>query len=128
MDREVEIVIDAPSQLWKALGGQGSIALHLSLLDARVCASAERRLNFWRHVCGCQFGALALLVTLGVRIPAVWGRPLSVGGVALEIGIALSAALAGKALALVGSRVCLAIDIALLTRRLRRVESATVEG
>jgi hypothetical protein len=118
MPAEPQIVIRSAAELWRALRWRGVVALRLPLVDAQRQAAAERRFNFWRKVCGCQVGALLLLVTLGWRIPLMLNAPeWTWMTLATESGIALLAALAGKVLAMAGARLLLAMDIALLRRR-----------
>lgn len=121
MDAEPHIVIHAAPNLWQALRWRGLVALRLPTIDPRLQATTERRFNFWRKVCGCQVGALLLLATLAWRIPEMLHMPEWTWiALATEAGIALLAALAGKALAMAGARLLLAIDIALFQRRTRQ--------
>lgn len=65
------IVIESPLDLGRTLRWRGLVALRLAHTDALLHATAEKRFNFWRTVCGCQLGALLLLTTLGYRLPAM---------------------------------------------------------
>jgi hypothetical protein len=129
MGAELQIVIRCTSELWQALRWGSDVALQLPFVDARLQTSTERRFNFWRKVCGCQVGALTLLATLGYRIPVILRTPeWTWSALAMEAGIALLAALAGKALAMLGARFLLAVDIALLLRRARQSQPNIGEG
>jgi hypothetical protein len=98
------------------------VTLLLPFLEADLQAITEKRFNFWRTVCGCQVGALLLLATLGFRLPALLRTPQwSVAVLAIEGGIALLAAFAGKVLAIIGARLLLAVDVVLLQRRARQL-------
>jgi hypothetical protein len=115
---EPHIVIDAVPDLWRALRWRGVVALRLPLVDAYLQTTTEQRFNFWRKVCGCQMGALLLLVMLGYRVPAMLGTPdWNWSALAVEAGIALLAALTGKLLAIAGARLLLIADVALFQRR-----------
>lgn len=122
MDTAPQIVIRAAADLRQALRWRGTVTLRLPFLEADLQAATERRLNFWRTVCGCQAGALLLLATLGVRLPAMLRAPeWTLATLAIEGGIAVLAALAGKVSAIIGARLLLAVDVALLQRRARQV-------
>lgn len=124
-----QIVVGRTGDLWRALRWRGVVTLQLPSIDSRLQAKAERRFNFWRQVCGCQIGALVLFAMLAWRIPAMlltadWGWT----ALATEAGIALLAVLGGKALAIMGARLLLAIDIAVFLRRTRRHVLNAVRG
>ena len=121
MSTEPQIVIRSADELRQALRWRGTVTLQIPFLDARLQSAAELRFNFWRKVCGCSLGALTLLATLGIRIPAMLRTPdWTLRALATEAGIALLAALAGKALAMAGARILLAVDVTLLRRRARQ--------
>ena len=95
----------------------------------RLQATTEKRLNFWRQVCGCHIGALLLLAILGWRIPIILRKPDWIWTtLAAEVGIALLVAVGGKVLAIMGARLLLAVDIAVFVRRTRRKVPGAVEG
>lgn len=127
MSHEPQIVIDSAPDLWRALRWRGVVALRIPLVDACLQTATEQRFNFWRTVCGCQIGAVLLLVTLGYRMPAMlrtadWNW----AALAVEAGIAFLAALTGKLLAIAGARLLLVADVLLFQRRIRQVFTATV--
>ena len=126
---EPQIVIDAAPDLWRALRWRGVVALRLPLVNADLQRAAEQRFNLWRKVCGCQLGALLLLVTLGYRVPAMLGTlDGKWSSVAVEAGIALLAALIGKLLAIAGARLLLIADVVLFERRVRQAFAAMVKS
>jgi len=99
------------------------------LFMARLRAAAEKRFDFWRNVCGCQVGALLLLITLGYRLPTMFRTPdWTWTALTAEGGIALLAALTGKLLAIGGARLLLIADVSLFQRRIRQAFPATVES
>ena len=122
------IVIESPQDLWRTLRWRGLVALRLPLTDARVQATAEERFNFWRRVCGCQFGAVLMLITLGYRLPAIFrAQDWNWSALVVEGAIALLAALTGKVLAIAAARVLLLLDVAMFLRRIRQAFPATAE-
>ena len=123
------IVIESPLDLGRTLRWRGLVALRLPHTDALLQATAEKRFNFWRTVCGCQLGALLLLATLGYRLPAMFRtQDWNWSAVVVEGAIALLAALTGKVLAIGAARLLLLIDVAMFQRRIRQAFPATVES
>ena len=99
------------------------------MIVQRLQATTEKRLNFWRQVCGCHIGALLLLAILVWRIPTMLSTPdWNWTTLAAEVGIALLAAVGGKVLTIMGARLLLAVDIAVFVRRTRRKMPGAVEG
>jgi hypothetical protein len=121
MTAPAQIVVRAAPELRRALRQRGVVRLELPSLDDRTRERTERRFAYWRQVCGCHLGALLLLATLAWRIPVALRAPAwTWSALATEGGLALAAAIAGKGVAVAGARLALAVDVALLRRRLRR--------
>ena len=81
----------------------------------------ERRLQFWRHVCGCQVGALcaiAALVWYAVGYDHASASTLEV--VLKGAGVVIAAGVLGKVAALIVARAILGVEIALFARRADR--------
>jgi hypothetical protein len=100
-------------------GWRGEVALELPGIGPARRRALEKRINFWRGVCGCMPGALALLGTLVWRAPALLGAR-SAGDTAFELGLALLIAVLAKFVALAAARAALLIEVAALSRRLAR--------
>lgn len=85
--------------------------------------SAERRLDFWRNVCGCHAGALAVLVAIGwvVAEVAQGAAPVNTATVLRGAAIVIGAGVAAKLAAILAARALYAADAALLARRSRRL-------
>lgn len=129
MTVQPQIVVRRTQDLWHALRRRGLVTLQLSYIDSRLQATTERRINFWRQVCGCQIGALLLLAMLVWRIPTMLRTPYwNWTALATEAGVVLLAAVGGKVLAIMGARLLLAIEIAVFLRRTRRRMPGAVEG
>ena len=75
-------------------------------------ARAERRLAFWRSVCGCQMAAWALLLTLGWQALQVtaW-LPLDGWAVCRALGWALLAAIGAKLATLALARLAIVVEV-----------------
>lgn len=81
----------------------------------------ERRLKFWRSVCGCQAGALAVLIALGwVVAQLAQGAALNPASVLRGAAVVVGAGLAAKLAAILAARALYAVDAALFARRVRR--------
>jgi hypothetical protein len=71
----------------------------------------QRRITFWRSVCGCQLAALAFLATAAWQLGVVLSWSSFDGrGVARGLGLALLAAVVAKLAALALARVALVIE------------------
>lgn len=83
--------------------------------------STERRLAFWRSVCGCHAGALAVLVALGWMVVQVMqGASVNVASVLRGAAVVVGAGVAAKLAAILAARAMHAVDSAWSTRRTRR--------
>ena len=128
MSSQPQIIVRCAPDLWRALRWRGGVTLQLPFIDSQLQTTTEKRFNFWRRVCGCHVGALLLLATLAWRIPYILRAPeWTWSALATEAGIALLAALGGKALAIIGARLLLAVDIAIFLRRQRHRALDAVE-
>jgi hypothetical protein len=78
----------------------------------------ERRIVFWRSVCGCQTGALVALGALVWRISVVLHHPLTFSAVLTGLGWIFGAALVGKLGGLAVARTLLVLDLIRLRQRL----------
>ena len=120
MDSDPQLIINSAADLRLALRWRGTVMLRLPFWSADFQQATEKRLNFWYRVCGCHIGALALLITLALRIPALLRvSDWTLTALGREAGIALLAALVGKVAAIIGARILLTLDIARLQRRAR---------
>ena len=82
--------------------------------------STERRLAFWRGVCGCHAGALAVLVALGwVVVQLVQGASVNVASVLRGAAVVVGAGVAAKLAAILTARSLHAVDSAWSSRRTR---------
>lgn len=106
--------IDAYVARWRWLYSGREIVLGPGIVDEGKRRRIEKRLNFWRSVCGCQAGAFAFIAMAVWRI-AFAGVPSWTGGaIAATAGLVLAAAIAGKLAALLAARLALLIDLARL--------------
>ena len=81
----------------------------------------ERRLEFWRGVCGCHAGALAVVVALGWLVAHLpQGAALNTASVLRGGAVVVSAGISAKLLAILAARVLYAVDAAVCARQLRR--------
>lgn len=86
-----------------------------------VLIATEKRLDFWRSVCGCQAGALAFLAALVWRGFIEAGAPAwTLGGFGRDLAIVLAAAIAAKLAAIAVARIALAVEIVRLRAGERR--------
>jgi hypothetical protein len=86
--------------------------------------STERRLAFWRSVCGCHAGALAVLVASGwVVTRMMQGAALTTASALRGAAVVVGAGIAAKLAAILAARVLHALDAAVLARRARRSTS-----
>jgi hypothetical protein len=78
----------------------------------------ERRLRFWREVCGCQVGALCAIAALAWW---VFGHDhtsaSTVGAVLAGAGVVIAAGVVGKLAAIAAAHAILKVEIALMMRR-----------
>jgi|SRR5687768_14965229 len=84
--------------------------------------STEPRLDFWRSVCGCNAGALAVLAALGwVVMQVADGAVLNTASVLRGAAIVVGAGIAAKLAAILAARALYALDSALFARQARRL-------
>jgi hypothetical protein len=83
--------------------------------------ATERRLIYWRSVCGCRAGALFFLAALIWEIVAPQqGHESSLHSVLRGAGVCIAAGLVGKAAAVLLSRAMYRAEVAWLARRIKR--------
>ena len=84
--------------------------------------AVQKRLAFWRSVCGCHAGALAFLAGLAWTLleGAAHAHGTWLDAVLRGAAIVVGAGVLGKALAVLGARAMLAAEMAFLARRARR--------
>lgn len=86
----------------------------------------ERRLIFWRQVCGCQMGALCALVALGWYICGYDNASASTSGAVLRgVAVVITAGLLGKGAAVIVARAVYISEMALFIRRASRSRSGS---
>jgi hypothetical protein len=107
---------------WRWFGQEAAVSLRLPFIETSIQGRTERRLSFWRGVCGCQAGALFVLASL------VWyiasppeGLESTLSPVLHGAAFVLGAGLAGKVLAILIARAMFATEATLFVRRAKRV-------
>jgi hypothetical protein len=102
----------ALAQAFAGATGSARLLLGEGFGDLRSRQRIERRLAFWRGVCGCQAAALAFVITGLSQAAAahVWW-PLDGWALARGLGVALAAALVAKLGALLLARLAAAAEL-----------------
>jgi ABC-type iron transport system FetAB permease component len=113
--------------LWQFMA-EKRLVLQFTSLDDRLQQAAERRLNFWLSVCGCQAGALFFLTALVWQIAQRSHAHAPIPEAVLLIGgTAVAAGIVGKAAAILAARAIFLAQAARFIRTIRRESPGTVE-
>lgn len=101
------------------LGRHGGFELRLPALAPAERDALERRLNFWREVCGCLSGGLAVLAAMAWQAIALAGSgDRSAAVLAAAAAIVLLTGIAAKIAAIAFARAMLALELERLRGRL----------
>lgn len=116
-----QLIALADPRPWRWAMSRKAISLQIASVEGSLQQATERRLTFWRRVCGCIAGALFALAALAWCIYSHEHASASLLGAVLRgVAVVVAAGVLGKAAALVAARAAFIAEITFFIRRIGR--------